>query len=100
MYPGMRRRTVYLPAGATWKNAETGASHSGGQAVDVETPLDNIPVFSGTLPPLPSDAVSGPWIPIEQIMGSSIARVIGGHPEARDKVIGRADSRTHPIARR
>ena len=45
MYPGMRRRTVYLPAGATWKNAETGASHSGGQAVDVETPLDNIPVF-------------------------------------------------------
>jgi alpha-D-xyloside xylohydrolase len=45
MYPGMRRRTVYLPAGATWKNTETGASHSGGQAVDVETPLDSIPVF-------------------------------------------------------
>jgi len=45
MYPGMRRRTVYLPAGATWKNAETGASLSGGQAVEVETPLDSIPVF-------------------------------------------------------
>ncbi|HUI68989.1 MAG TPA: glycoside hydrolase family 31 protein [Spirochaetia bacterium] len=45
MHPGMRRRTVYLPTGAQWTEAETGASHAGGQTVDVEAPLDRIPVF-------------------------------------------------------
>ena len=45
MYPGMRRRTVYLPAGAGWTDAETGASHAGGHAAEVEAPLDRIPIF-------------------------------------------------------
>ena len=45
MYPGIRRRTVYLPAGAAWTNAETGAPHPGGQDVEVDAPLECIPLF-------------------------------------------------------
>jgi alpha-D-xyloside xylohydrolase len=45
MYPGMRRRSLYLPAGAQWKEAATGVSHGGGQTVDAEAPLDSIPLF-------------------------------------------------------
>jgi len=45
LYPGMRERTVYLPAGARWTNAETGASHGGGQTIQVDAPLDRIPIF-------------------------------------------------------
>ncbi|MGO9309617.1 MAG: TIM-barrel domain-containing protein [Spirochaetia bacterium] len=45
MYPGVRRRGVYLPAGAQWTDAETGGSFGGGQTIDVEAPLDQIPLF-------------------------------------------------------
>jgi alpha-D-xyloside xylohydrolase len=45
MYAGMRRRTIYLPAGAQWKDAANGASHTGGQLVEVDAPLDRIPLF-------------------------------------------------------
>ncbi len=45
MYPGMRERGVYLPAGAGWLNVETGEVHAGGQTVLAPAPLDVIPVF-------------------------------------------------------
>jgi len=38
-------RRVYLPAGARWRDAWTGESHAGGQTIDVQTPLDRIPLF-------------------------------------------------------
>jgi alpha-D-xyloside xylohydrolase len=45
MYAGMRKRLVYLPAGARWKDAETGRSFAGGDSVEVEAPLERIPLF-------------------------------------------------------
>ena len=45
MHPGLRNRPVYLPAGATWKNAESGRTHSGGTTVEVDAPLELIPLF-------------------------------------------------------
>ncbi len=52
--PGAVRRTVYLPAGATWCDATTGESHSGGSALSADAPLSRIPVFlrEGRLLPL------------------------------------------------
>ena len=45
MEAGARSRSVYLPAGADWKNTETGEIFQGGQRIDVPAPLDVIPVF-------------------------------------------------------
>jgi alpha-D-xyloside xylohydrolase len=45
MYPGIRRRTVYLPAGAAWTNVQTGAPYEGGQDVEADAPLECIPLF-------------------------------------------------------
>ncbi|MBN0038589.1 family 31 glucosidase [Cellulosimicrobium cellulans] len=42
---GDRRRTVYLPAGARWVEHATGAVHDGGHEIDVDAPLDVVPVF-------------------------------------------------------
>ncbi len=42
---GARERTVYLPAGARWRDAWTGDAHEGGATVTVAAPLDRIPVF-------------------------------------------------------
>ena len=39
------QRSVYLPAGATWTDANTGEVYEGGQRVIVPAPLDIIPVF-------------------------------------------------------
>ena len=39
------QRSVYLPAGATWTDANTGEVYEGGQRVMVSAPLDIIPVF-------------------------------------------------------
>lgn len=41
---GARSRTVYLPAGARWLDAWTGAEVGSGR-VEVDAPLDRIPVF-------------------------------------------------------
>ena len=41
---GARSRSVYLPAGQ-WKNVESGEVISGGQRVEVDAPLEIIPVF-------------------------------------------------------
>ena len=42
---GDRSRTVYLPKGASWKNAFTKEKYEGGQAIEVDAPLDQIPLF-------------------------------------------------------
>jgi alpha-D-xyloside xylohydrolase len=44
-YPGMRKRSVYLPAGAKWKDAHTGRAYGGGETVKVDAPLELIPLF-------------------------------------------------------
>jgi alpha-D-xyloside xylohydrolase len=38
---------VYLPAGARWKVFEGKGEYEGGQAVEVDTPLESMPVFVG-----------------------------------------------------
>ena len=45
MEPGARERSVYFPAGATWRSVETGETLQGGQRLTVPAPLDVIPVF-------------------------------------------------------
>jgi alpha-D-xyloside xylohydrolase len=45
MSMGARRRSVYLPKGASWTDAWTGQRHVGGTSVEVEAPLDRIPLF-------------------------------------------------------
>jgi alpha-D-xyloside xylohydrolase len=46
LYEGMRKRSVYLPEGKTWKNVNTGMTYEGGRTVEVDAPLDVIPVFT------------------------------------------------------
>jgi len=41
----MRNRKTYLPAGSTWKDAWTGQVFTGGQWLQVDAPLDQIPLF-------------------------------------------------------
>lgn len=45
MYEGMRKRSVYLPQGARWKNANSKEIFDGGQTIEVDAPLEVIPVF-------------------------------------------------------
>jgi alpha-D-xyloside xylohydrolase len=50
---GAETRDVYLPAGARWTCAWTGAEYEGGRTVAAEAPLDRIPLFlrdGATLP--------------------------------------------------
>lgn len=42
---GMRSRSVYLPAGLKWTDAKSGKVYEGGQRVEVDAPVDVIPVF-------------------------------------------------------
>lgn len=42
---GVRDRTIYLPTGATWKDPYTGEKHEGGQSINVEAPLERIPLL-------------------------------------------------------
>ena len=46
LYEGMRERTVYLPAGRTWKEVQTGKIYEGGNTVTCAAPLSVIPVFT------------------------------------------------------
>lgn len=43
---GARTRSVYLPAGAAWTSLATGERFDGGVWVEVDAPLDVIPVFA------------------------------------------------------
>jgi alpha-D-xyloside xylohydrolase len=42
---GGRSRPVYLPAGATWRDAWTGQDFDGGQWVEADAPLHRIPLY-------------------------------------------------------
>ena len=42
---GARDKDVYLPAGAKWTDAWTGAHVPGGTVVTTEAPLERIPLF-------------------------------------------------------
>jgi alpha-D-xyloside xylohydrolase len=54
------RRAVYLPAGATWTDAWSGETHSGGQTVTVPAPLERIPLFLRNGRQLPIQASDKP----------------------------------------
>ncbi len=45
MEAGATERTIYLPAGSTWKDAYTGKTYEGGTTVTVPAPIDIIPVM-------------------------------------------------------
>ncbi|MBE5810530.1 MAG: glycoside hydrolase family 31 protein [Clostridiales bacterium] len=45
MEPGVTERSIYLPEGATWKDAYTGKVYDGGRTVTVPAPIDVIPVM-------------------------------------------------------
>ena len=45
LYEGQRTRELYLPEGASWKNAWTGETFDGGQSLSVEAAIDVIPLF-------------------------------------------------------
>ena len=42
---GARKRTVYFPKETKWKDVDTGTVYTGGQYVEVDAPLNRIPVF-------------------------------------------------------
>lgn len=45
IYEGARSRKVYLPKGAKWTYVEDNKEHEGGKWIEVDTPLNVIPVF-------------------------------------------------------
>ncbi len=60
MYQRGTRRSVYLPQG-TWFDYWSGARHSGPKSLDVEAPLDRIPLFvrpGAIIPMLPPDVMT------------------------------------------
>lgn len=40
-----RKRKVYLPEGSSWTHAYSGIKYEGGTSIEVEAPIDQIPVF-------------------------------------------------------
>jgi len=42
---GMKRRKVWLPNGVSWREVENGREYDGGQEVEVDCPMDTMPVF-------------------------------------------------------
>ncbi len=46
LYASQTSRTVYLPKGEIWTEHATGKEYEGGQTVEVEAPLEAIPVFA------------------------------------------------------
>jgi alpha-D-xyloside xylohydrolase len=49
-----RSRQVYLPAGATWYDFQTGRTHAGGRTIDADAPFERMPLFvrAGSIVPL------------------------------------------------
>ena len=45
LFEGEHSRVVYLPAGKTWRDAWTQEIFQGGQTIDVDAPLNQIPLF-------------------------------------------------------
>ena len=46
LYEGTKKQKVYLPDGAEWTNVWTREKFTGGKSIEVETPLDEIPLFT------------------------------------------------------
>jgi alpha-D-xyloside xylohydrolase len=46
MYEGMRNRKVYLPANRKWREVATNKMYEGGETIEVDAPLELIPVFT------------------------------------------------------
>ncbi|MFC6651678.1 hypothetical protein [Paenibacillus rhizoplanae] len=42
---GERARKVYLPSGSEWTHVYTGTAYAGGQAIMIDAPLTQIPLF-------------------------------------------------------
>jgi alpha-D-xyloside xylohydrolase len=63
--PAATKRTVYLPAGATWTDAWTGQTYTGGGEVTVPAPLEHIPLLlrDGARLPIASPLPDGPGTP-------------------------------------
>lgn len=51
---GQTKRSVYLPAGTAWYDYWTNQRHEGGQRIEVDTPINRIPLFvkSGSIVPM------------------------------------------------
>lgn len=45
LYEGCASRKAYLPGGTDWMDANSGQIHAGGGWIDVDTPIESIPVF-------------------------------------------------------
>lgn len=45
LYEKVTKRTVYLPAGSSWRELFTGLVYEGGQTIVCDAPIDIIPVF-------------------------------------------------------
>ncbi|HOZ68200.1 MAG TPA: glycoside hydrolase family 31 protein [Chitinophagaceae bacterium] len=56
-YSVTRSRQVYLPAGTNWIDFWTGTSHTGGQTIAKETPLNIVPLYvkAGSILPMGPD---------------------------------------------
>lgn len=54
---GATHRTVYLPAGCDWYNYWTNQRLHGGQTIEVDAPIDTLPLFvkAGSIVPFGSD---------------------------------------------
>ena len=44
-YEHAQKRTVYLPAGADWTSAHDGQVYPGGSTLEVDAPIDTLPIF-------------------------------------------------------
>lgn len=57
---GATHRTVYLPAGCDWYNYWTNERLQGGQSIEVNAPIDTLPLFvrAGSIVPLGSEVES------------------------------------------
>lgn len=58
---GATHRTVYLPAGCDWYNYWTNQRLHGGQTVEVDAPIDTLPLFvkAGSIVPMGTDEGEG-----------------------------------------
>ncbi|HVU65470.1 MAG TPA: glycoside hydrolase family 31 protein, partial [Ktedonobacteraceae bacterium] len=45
LHEGARSREVYLPAGASWTDAWSGATYAGGLTISADAPLERIPLY-------------------------------------------------------
>ena len=76
-----RRRTVYLPEGASWYAFSTGELYEGGKTIEVEAALDEIPIFvrAGSIVPTCESEIEY----AEQMLNEPVTLHIYGGADAR-----------------